>query len=75
MIKTLKLIGVGDETGVVLPEEVLAVLGVQEGDSINLVDLPDAVELRRVGAESKDQMRVARKVMRRRRSALGALSD
>jgi bifunctional DNA-binding transcriptional regulator/antitoxin component of YhaV-PrlF toxin-antitoxin module len=75
MMKMVKLIGVGDETGIVLPDEVLAVLGVQEGDSIDLVDLPDGVELRRIAPEPNEQIGVARKVMRRRRNALGNLSD
>lgn len=51
MMKTLKLVKVGEETAVILPEEILDALGVQEGDFVDLIDLPEGVELRPIRAE------------------------
>ena len=74
MNKPLKLIRIGNSTGVVLPKEVLARLRVGQGDSLSLVETAEGVELRAADQEFDEQMRVAREVMRQRRVALRELA-
>ncbi len=74
MNKPLKLIRIGNSTGVILPKEVLARLSVGQGDSLSLVETEHGVELRAADADFEEQMRTAREVMRRRRLALRELA-
>ena len=76
MNKPLKLIPIGNSTGVIIPKELLQSLGVEAGDSLFTVQTPDGVELRKSDSESKfeEQMAVAREVMARRRKALSELA-
>jgi putative addiction module antidote len=74
MNKPLKLIPIGNSTGLILPKDVLARLRVGQGDSLSVVDTQDGVELRAHDPEFEDQMRVAREVMQRRRKALRELA-
>jgi hypothetical protein len=41
----LKVISIGDETGVGLPQELLAGLGVQAGDALSAVMAPDGLHI------------------------------
>ena len=52
----LKVQKIGDQTGIVLDEEALAVLGVAEGDSVFVSDLAKS-------SERDVQLEIARKVM------------
>ena len=70
----LKVIKVGNSSGVILPKEVLAKLGVGIGDSLDIVDGPDGMSVRRHDAGFAQQMAVARDVMKRRRDALSELA-
>jgi len=74
MTKPLKLIAIGNSTGVILPKEILARLRVSQGDSVTVVDTPDGIELRPAEADFDQQMAVAREVMERRRRALRELA-
>ena len=74
MNKPLKLIPIGNSTGVILPKEVLARLRVEQGDAISLSETPGGVELRPFETELDDQLAEARDVMRRRRAALRELA-
>ena len=74
MNKPLKLIKIGNSTGVILPKEVLAKLRAAQGDSLSAVETASGVELRLADAEFDEQMRVAREVMRQRRNALRELA-
>ncbi|MBA3879282.1 MAG: AbrB/MazE/SpoVT family DNA-binding domain-containing protein [Sphingobium sp.] len=74
MNKPLKLIKIGNSTGVILPKEVLARLRVSLGDELSVIETPDGVALSRTDAEFEDQMAVAREVMARRRNALRELA-
>jgi putative addiction module antidote len=60
--------------GVILPKEVLAKLGFEMGDALDLVDEPDGFLVRRHDAGFAEQMKVAREVMKRRRNALAELA-
>jgi putative addiction module antidote len=74
MNKPLKLIKIGNSTGVILPKEVLARLRVAQGDALSVVETSDGISLSRADSEFEDQMAVAREVMARRRNALRELA-
>jgi putative addiction module antidote len=73
MSRSLKLIPVGNATGLILPEDMLAHLGVAEGDSIQIVESPTGTYLRAYRPELERQSAVAREVATRRRKALREL--
>ncbi|MBX9795947.1 AbrB/MazE/SpoVT family DNA-binding domain-containing protein [Sphingomonas sp.] len=74
MNKPLKLIRIGNSTGVILPREVLAHLKVAQGEELSVTSTAGGIELRRCEADFEEQMRVAREVMARRRAALHELA-
>ena len=74
MNKPLKLIKVGNSTGVILPKEMLMALGVEAGDMLAPVSIPGGVALSRHDYGFAEQMKVAREVMARRRDALAELA-
>lgn len=74
MNKPLKLIPIGNSTGVILPKEVLRELGAGRGQTISYVVTPNGIELRPHDAEFERQMEVARTVMRRHRAAFRELA-
>lgn len=72
--RELKLVKIGNSVGVVLPKEVLAHMGVGLGDSVDIVDQPDGLAMRRHDKGFAEQMQAARAVMKRRRDALAELA-
>ena len=74
MNKPLKLIPIGNSTGVILPKELLQELGVGQGDTVSVTKTPDGIRLQATDVDFDEQMRVARNVMRRRRAALRELA-
>lgn len=74
MNKLLKLIKIGNSTGVILPKEVLARLHVELGDDLSLSETPGGIELRPNEGDFETQMAMARKVMDKRRLALRELA-
>ncbi len=74
MNKPLKLIKVGNSTGVILPKEELRRLGIEQGDDLHLVRTPRGFELSASDADFDSQMAAAREVMRERRAALRELA-
>jgi len=74
MNKPLKLIKIGNSTGVILPKDVLARLRVELGEEVSITTTPDGVELRRHDSGFEEQMQAARDVMKRRRNALRELA-
>lgn len=74
MTKHVKLINIGNSTGVILPKEELTRLGLSSGDEVNLARTPDGVSLSRSNEEFERQMAVARDVMVRWRGALRELA-
>ena len=71
----LKLIPVGNSTGVILPKELLEKLRVQKGDESQVLEIPDGVQLVPFDAEFARQMGVAEGVMRKRRNLLRKLAE
>ena len=72
--KPLKLIKIGNSTGVILPKQLLARLGVEVGDELSFNDVPEGIEIRRHDGGFEEQMKAAREVMARRRNALRELA-
>ena len=74
MNKPLKLIPIGNSTGVIIPKDLLHDLGVSQGDTLVVTKTPSGLELRAGDPGFEAQLEVARDVMRRRRSALRELA-
>ncbi|HKP34094.1 MAG TPA: AbrB/MazE/SpoVT family DNA-binding domain-containing protein [Sphingomicrobium sp.] len=74
MNKPLKLIPIGNSTGLIFPKELLRELGAEQGQSISYVKTPNGIELRPYDSEFERQMEVARGVMRRHRAAFRELA-
>ena len=70
----LKITTVGNSAGIILPRELLTRLRVDKGDSLYATELPDGVKLTPFDPELSDQMGVAERVMRRRRTLLNKLA-
>jgi putative addiction module antidote len=70
----LKLRKIGNSTGVLIPQETLAVLNLNEGDTLYLTASPDGFRVTPYDPEFEDQMRVAREIMKRDRNILRALA-
>lgn len=71
----LKIIAVGNSAGVVLPKELLARLRVGKGDSLYVAETPDGIKLMPHDPAIAEQMAVAERVMRKRRTLLHKLAD
>lgn len=71
----LKIIAVGNSAGVVLPKELLARLRVEKGDSLYVAETPDGIKLMPHDPAIAEQMAVAERVMRKRRTLLRKLAD
>ena len=74
MTKEVKLIPVGDEIGFVVPHEVLAELGLRQGDSLTLDLVPGGIALKAGDNEFERQMAIARRIMREDHAVLRALA-
>ena len=75
MNKPLKLIPVGNSTGVILPKEVLEKLRVGKGDTLFLTETPMGFELSPLDEKIQRQMAVAEQVMRDNRNLLHRLAQ
>lgn len=74
MTKLVKLISIGNSTGVILPKDLLQRLGVAQGDQLAVTDTPTGIELHTPDEDFEREMSVAREVMQRRRRALRELA-
>jgi putative addiction module antidote len=73
-IKKLKLVKIGNSTGVILPKDVLDRLNLAAGDQLTCTQTPDGIALSSRGDEFDSQMAAARDVMKRYRNALRELA-
>jgi putative addiction module antidote len=71
---TLKLRAIGNSVGVVLPKELLAKLGLAEGDSLQVVEGPDGLLLTVAPRETEAQLDLGREMMRKYRETFAALA-
>lgn len=70
----LKLRKIGNSVGALIPQETLAALNVNEGDTLYLTEAPDGFRLTPYDPEFEEQMKVARDIMKRDRNLLRALA-
>ena len=70
----LKLTAIGNSAGVVLPKEALARMNLDKGDAVYLTESPHGYPLTPYNPEFETQMEAARKIMKKRRSALRELA-
>ncbi len=73
-IMALKLIGVGNSTGVILPKEVLDSLNVAKGDTVFITKSPDGIRITPFDPAFEARMAIARKIMKKRRNVLRELA-
>jgi putative addiction module antidote len=71
----LKLIAVGNSTGVILPKELLEKLRLEKGDELQVLEGPDGIRLTQYTEKFDQQLDVAEAVMRRRRNLLKKLAE
>ena len=75
MAIAIKVISVGNSSGVILPKETLARLNVQKGDTLYLTETPQGIRLVPYDEEFARQMEVAREIMRENRDVLQRLAE
>jgi putative addiction module antidote len=72
---TLKLTQIGNSVGLILPQEMLARLKLEKGDSVYVSEAANgAVMMTPYNAEFETQMDAARKIMKERRQVLRELA-
>jgi len=71
----LKITTVGNSAGVVLPKELLAKLRLDKGDELFVIETPDGIKLVPYDPQFEEQMAVAERVMRSRRTLLRNLAE
>lgn len=75
MATAVKVIGIGNSTGIVLPKETLARLNLQKGDTLYLTESPQGIRLVPYDEEFAVQMEAAREIMRENRDVLHKLAE
>lgn len=70
----LKLRKIGNSVGTLIPQETLAALNVNEGDTLYLTQSSDGFRVTPYDPEFEEQMKVAREIMKRDRDILRALA-
>jgi len=74
MTKPLKLVPIGNSTGVILPKELLEKLRIERGGQLFVVETPRGIELTPYDPEFAHQMTAAERVMREDRDVLAKLA-
>ncbi|MEO7564497.1 MAG: AbrB/MazE/SpoVT family DNA-binding domain-containing protein [Sphingomicrobium sp.] len=74
MNKPLKLIPIGNSTGVIVPKHLLQELGAEAGDTLFPVRTTHGIELRPANPDFEREMTLAREIMRKDRSILRELA-
>ncbi len=74
MNKPLKLIKIGNSTGVILPKDVLAHLRVELGDDLFVSESPHSISLSARDPDFAEAMTIAEDIMREDRDILAVLA-
>jgi len=74
-MSSLKVTGIGNSVGVVLPKDLLARLRVSKGDHLYAVETPNGIELTPYDPEFAIQMDAAEAIMRGNRDVLKKLAE
>ena len=75
MATALKIIGIGNSGGIVLPKETMARHNLQKGDTLFLTDGPGGIRLVQYDEEFATQIEAARQVMRENKDVLRRLAE
>lgn len=76
MAKKLKVRKVSKSTlGVSLPKDLVAELGVEEGDELYVVTTPNGVELTRLDPEFEEALEISRRAIRKFPNAMKKLAE
>lgn len=75
MAHTVKLTAIGNSTGIILPKELLEKLRVSKGDTLQVLETPNGIELTPFDESLDAQLDVAERIMRRRRTLLRKLAE
>jgi putative addiction module antidote len=75
MATAVKVISIGNSSGVILPKETLARLNVQKGDTLYITEGPQGIRLVPFDEEFSRQMETAREIMRENRDVLQRLAE
>jgi putative addiction module antidote len=70
----LELKRIGNSTGLILPKELLARLGLEQGDSVFVTETAAGFSVQRNDETLEEGMKIARKAMRTYRNALKELA-
>ncbi len=70
----LELKKIGNSTGLILPKELLARLGLAQGDEVIVTETPNGLSIGRNDAVLEQGMEIARQAMKTYRSALVELA-
>jgi len=72
--RTLKLVKIGNSTGVILPKELLAQMRLEQGDEIYASEAPYGVRLSATNPDFTKKMEKAEQIMREDRDILRELA-
>ena len=75
MATAVKIIAIGNSSGVILPKETLARMNVEKGDTLYLTEGPQGIRLVPFDEEFATQMDAAREIMRENRDVLQRLAE
>ena len=70
----LRITRVGNSAALVLPKEALARLKVEQGDTVYLTEAPDGYRITTYDPAFEQDMKLARRIMRKRRNVLRELA-
>jgi putative addiction module antidote len=70
----LELKRIGNSTGLILPKELLARLGLEQGDAVFVTEEANGLRLRKQDNAFADGMEIARKAMKTYHNALSELA-
>ncbi len=72
----LEIKKIGNSTGVILPKELLAQLGLERGDALYVTKLPDrSIKLAAYDPDHEEAMEIARDVMKEYKDTFKALAE
>lgn len=74
MTQHLKVTGIGNSLGVILPKELVAKLKAEKGDTLFVTETSNGIELSRYDPDFERQMEAGREVARKYRNALRELA-
>ena len=70
----LEIKKIGNSTGLILPKELLARMGLSQGDEVLVTEGPDGIKISRYAADLEQGMEIARKAIKTYRAALTELA-